>query len=168
MKLSQLISLSTVYVAAEAAIHQGGRHPRSGGVTCPPNWIQDPDDSNKCLPDATTSSFSVSCGATSMALEFAYNHLYENIESFIGLGGNGGGNSEMLALGETVIGGYGDNLACTFNHTGNFQGGRFQLAIDYSSQFEALTRRLSNNVQILTTNCAHYAHLRLIFENEVT
>jgi len=46
MKLSQLISISTVYAAAEGASTQGRRPRREApSITCPPSWVLDPNDS---------------------------------------------------------------------------------------------------------------------------
>ena len=121
MKLSQLISLSTVYVAVEGASHKSRR---SSGVLCPTDWVQDPNDSSKCLPDAGTTDFGVTCGASSMSVTFNYNHLYENIESFLD------GNSE-LDTETTTLGKFGNG--CEFHRAGHYNGGKFTLNIDYAN-----------------------------------
>ena len=101
-------------------------------TSCPSDWTQDPDDSKKCLPDATSSDFSVTCGASSMLLTFNYNHLYENIESFLD------GNS-LEDTGTTVIGQYTDGkAACNIIRAGNYTDGKFTLSIDYTSSCATL------------------------------
>merc|ERR1711935_512183 len=128
MKLSQLISISTVYAAAEGASTQGRRPRREApSITCPPSWVLDPNDSTKCLPDAGKTDFGINCGPSSMMLTFNYNHLYENIESF--LDGNMYENTSTSPIGLYTNG----KDACNIIRAGSYVDGKFTLSIDYTS-----------------------------------
>ena len=119
MKLSQLIL--TVTFTGSSALYTHGRQRRSA-ADCPVDWINDPNDDTVCIPDG--SDFAVNCGAQSMTVEFAYNHLYENIQSFLT------GNSQ-LETGSTVIATYGTGT-CDLTRDANWNGAKFSIEIMYS------------------------------------
>ena len=119
MKLSQLIL--TVTFTGTSALYTHGRERRST-ADCPVDWINDPNDDTVCIPDG--SDFAVNCGAQSMTVEFAYNHLYENIAQFLS------GNSQ-LETGTTTIATYGSGM-CVLTRDANWDGSKFSVEITYS------------------------------------
>jgi len=149
MKLSQLISISTVYAAAEGASTQGRRPRREApSITCPPSWVLDPNDSTKCLPDAGKTDFDINCGPSSMMLTFNYNHLYENIESF--LDGNMYENTSTSPIGLYTNG----KDACNIIRAGSYVDGKFTLSIDYTSSCVTLYHG-KDRISVSTTIKGH-------------
>merc|ERR1711935_1089794 len=149
MKLSQLISISTVYAAAEGASTQGRRPRREApSITCPPSWVLDPNDSTKCLPDAGKTDFDINCGPSSMMLTFNYNHLYENIESF--LDGNMYENTSTSPIGLYTNG----KDACNIIRAGSYVDGKFTLSIDYKSSCVTLFHG-NDEISVSTTVKGH-------------
>merc|ERR1711935_796909 len=101
--------------------------------SCPTDWTEDPGDSSKCLPDATSSDFSVTCGPSAMTVTFNYNHLYENIENF--LDGNSFADTGTLPIGVYTNG----TEECNIIRAGSYVDGKFKISIDYTSSCVALT-----------------------------
>merc|ERR1711935_99554 len=101
--------------------------------SCPTDWTEDPGDRSKCLPDATSSDFSVTCGPSAMTVTFNYNHLYENIEDF--LDGNSFADTGTLPIGVYTNG----TEECNIIRAGSYVDGKFGISIDYTSSCVALT-----------------------------